>query len=103
MGLAEQIDQLLADFQERQVPKVTPRSLVLPGLPGKADVVVGMRRSGKSYFLYQDIQEKLRSGVDRERILYLNLEDERLLPLDVQELRLIPEAFYRRCPANKDR
>lgn len=49
------IEALIADFQERELPRVTPRSLSLPSLPGKADVVVGMRRSGKTWFLYQQI------------------------------------------------
>jgi predicted AAA+ superfamily ATPase len=101
-GIGEIIDRLIADFQERDLPLVTPRSLSLPGLPGKADVVVGMRRSGKTWFLYQQIVDRLASGVDRGRLLYLNFEDERLLPLTASDLSLIPEAFYRRTPANRE-
>jgi len=102
IGLAELIDALIADFQERDLPQVTPRALSLPGLPGKADVVIGMRRSGKTWFLYQQIQERLASGVERERLLYLNFEDERLLPLAAADLGRIPEAFYRRFPASRE-
>ncbi|HSK79455.1 MAG TPA: ATP-binding protein [Thermoanaerobaculia bacterium] len=101
-GLGELIDALIADFQERELPRVTPRALALPGLPGKADVVVGMRRSGKTYFLYQQIQERLAGGIDRGRILYLNFEDERLLPLAAADLSRIPEAFYRRFPSSRE-
>jgi predicted AAA+ superfamily ATPase len=101
-GLAETIDALIADFQEREIPRVTPRALALPGLPGKADVVVGMRRSGKTFFLYQQIQERLASGIDRSRLLYLNFEDERLLPLSAADLSRIPEAFYRRFPESRE-
>jgi uncharacterized protein len=101
-GLAELIDGLIADFQERELPRVTPRSLSLPGLPGKADVVVGMRRSGKTWFLYQQIAERLASGIGRERLLYLNFEDERLLPLAAADLSRIPEAFYRRFPDSRE-
>jgi uncharacterized protein len=102
IGLEELLDRLIADFQERELPRVTPRSLSLPGLPGKADVVVGMRRSGKTYFLYQQIGDQIASGVDRGRLLYLNFEDERLLPLSATDLARIPEAFYRRVPANRE-
>lgn len=101
-SLGELIDALIADFQERELPRVTPRALALPGLPGKADVVVGMRRSGKTYFLYQQIRDLLARGVDRGRLLYLNFEDERLLPLAAAELSRIPEAFYRRFPASRE-
>lgn len=101
-GLGELIDRLIADFQERELPQVTPRDLSLPGLPGKADVVVGMRRSGKTWFLYQQIADRIANGIDRGRLLYLNFEDERLLPLPASDLSRIPEAFYRRAPANRE-
>jgi uncharacterized protein len=101
-GLGELIDRLIADFQERELPRVTRRDLSLPGLPGKADVVVGMRRSGKTYFLYQQIGERLASGIDRGRLLYINFEDERLLPLAGADLSRIPEGFYRRFPASRE-
>jgi uncharacterized protein len=101
-GPGEVIAALIADFQERELPRVTPRTLALPGLPGKADVVVGMRRSGKTWFLYQQIAERLAGGVGRERLLYLNFEDERLLPLAASDLSRIPEAFYRRFPSSRD-
>lgn len=96
------IDGLIADFQERELPRMTARKLSLPGLPGKADVVVGMRRSGKTWFLYQQIEERLASGIGRERLLYFNFEDERLLPLAAADLSRIPEAFYRRFPASRE-
>jgi hypothetical protein len=101
-GLSELIDRLIADFQERDLPRVTRRDVSLPGLPGKADVVIGMRRSGKTWFLYQQIQDRIASGIDRARLLYLNFEDERLLPLNAADLSRIPEAFYRRTPANRE-
>lgn len=101
-GLGELIDGLIADFQERDLPRVTLRTLSLPGLPGKADVVVGMRRSGKTWFLYQQIEERLASGIERNRLLYLNFEDERILPLAASDLSRIPEAFYRRVPSNRE-
>lgn len=103
IGLDEVIDRLIADFQERDLPRVTPRTLTLPGLPGKADVVVGMRRSGKTWFLYQQIEERLAAGIERERLLYLNFEDERLLPLAAADLSRIPEAFYRRYPSSREK
>lgn len=102
IGLDDLLDRLIADFQERDLPRVTPRNLSLPGLPGKADVVVGMRRSGKTWLLYQQIGDRIADGIDRSRLLYLNFEDERLLPLAAADLSRIPEAFYRRFPASRD-
>lgn len=101
-GRSNLIETLIADFQERDLPVLTPRNLSLPGLPGKVDVVIGMRRSGKTWFLYQQIADRLAQGIDRSRLLYLNFEDERLLPLAASDLSKIPEAFYRRFPASRE-
>ena len=102
MSPREQIDARVADFQDRDLPELTPRRLTLPGLRGKVDAIVGMRRSGKTYFLYQQIRERIESGIGRERLLYLNFEDERLLPLSASDLHLVPEALYRRFPKSRD-
>lgn len=44
-------------------------------------ILVGIRRAGKSYLLYQDIQTRLNRGEQSAQdILYINFEDERLSP-----------------------
>ena len=69
------IEQLVAEQQERPLPRIVPREVPLPTVAGKADAVIGMRRSGKTYRLFGEMHALLRSGVQRTRILYLNLED----------------------------
>lgn len=101
--MIELLDRMMADFVERPLPALTPRHVRLPWLRGKIDTVTGMRRSGKTFFLYQRIAELLRDGAPRESVLYLSFEDERLLPLGAADLHLVPEAFYRRYPAMKRR
>jgi len=44
----------------------------MPRIPGNADVVIGMRRSGKTYALFQEMQRLLAEGVPRDRLLYMN-------------------------------
>ena len=39
---------------------------------------MGIRRAGKSYLLYQRIQQLLANGTGWDEILYINFEDERL-------------------------
>ncbi|MCB9537052.1 MAG: ATP-binding protein [Myxococcales bacterium] len=97
--MVEVIEQIVADALARPLPDATQRRVVLPALPGKVDAVVGMRRSGKTWLLFETMKRLLAAGVPRERMLYVNFEDDRLLPLDVTQLRLFPEAFYRRVPA----
>ena len=97
------LEQLIADFHERNLPAFTRRRVRLPMLPNKIDTVIGMRRSGKTWFLYQVISDLLSRKSPKESILYLNLEDERLMPMKVSELQQIPDVFYRRYPGMKDR
>mgnify|MGYP006287005725 FL=1 len=91
-------DQLIADFHERPLPALTRRDIRLPWIPGKIDTVMGMRRSGKTWFVYQVIDDLLNQGRSKESVLYVSLEDERILPLKGSELHRIPEAYYRRYP-----
>lgn len=96
------IEQIIADFHERQLPTFTRRQAKLPMLSNKIDTVIGMRRSGKTWFLYQVMSDLLDQEIPIEKILYMNTEDERLLPMVASELHLIPETYYRRYPHLKD-
>ncbi len=97
------IDQLIADFHERQLPEMTRRQIRLPWIQGKIDTVIGMRRSGKTWFLYQVMRELLQEGFPADALLYLNFEDERLMPITPSDLHHIPDTFYRRYPHLKER
>jgi len=103
MSIRDVIDELVATSQRQPLPSLTPREVELPLLPGKVDVVTGMRRVGKTYFLFQSMAERLRDGIEPERLLYLNFEDERLMPMEAADLHHVPEALQRRHPALHDR
>jgi len=96
------IEQLIANFQETQPPELTRRDVEIPWLDNKIDTVIGMRRSGKTWFLFQVISDLLTKGHPIESILYMNFEDERLLPLSVSDLYLITDSYYRRYPFMRD-
>lgn len=54
-------------------------------------VFVGVRRAGKSYVLYEKIQELLREGHSWDEMLYLNFEDERLAGFEASDFNTIIE------------
>jgi predicted AAA+ superfamily ATPase len=56
-------------------------------------VFVGSRRAGKTYCMFQIINNLIQSGLSIERILYINFEDERLLELKLEDLNLIIDCF----------
>lgn len=57
-------------------------------------VFVGVRQAGKSYLLYQLMQQKMRSGVQTEDIVYVNFDDERLIGMTAADFDLILQAYH---------
>lgn len=92
----------LADALVAPVPVLTRREIRLPKIPGKALAVIGMRRSGKSCFLWQCLADLLAAGEPRESLVYLNLEDERLAGIDASDLSFLLESYFHRHPEFRD-
>ena len=61
--------------------------------PHSCYVLVGLRRVGKSYMLYQRIHDLLQQGHSIEEILYFNFEDDRLADIQLSDLDLIKQAY----------
>lgn len=81
---------VLADYQN-EIPKhnVIPRKFRFEEFANY--IFVGIRRAGKSYLLYQRIQELLAGGIGWDEMLYINFEDERLENMNVADLNLLLE------------
>ena len=52
---------------------------------------VGIRRTGKSYLMYQQIKQLEEKGIPLSQIVYVNFEDERLLEITTEDLNTILE------------
>lgn len=84
------IKQILLDNQSEVINyEVNPRNFIFEEFGNY--VLVGIRRAGKSFLLYQRMQEMLQSGLDWSDMLYINFEDERLVEMKVEDLNLILE------------
>ncbi|HQF53609.1 MAG TPA: ATP-binding protein [Fibrobacteria bacterium] len=95
-SLKSVLSEKLADSLTGALPSLTSRKV--QGelfLPGKATVIVGMRRVGKTSFLYQLRQERLKSGTPRDQLPYINFEDERLAGLDASHLGFLLDELER--------
>jgi len=53
-------------------------------------VIIGLRRVGKTYLLYQLIKEQIKNP---EKVLYINFEDERLIGFTYKDFDLILEGY----------
>jgi len=100
--MIETLKSLILDFQESRLATGVPRRLQIKAVPGKAAVCIGVRRSGKSTYLFQVIARLRSRGVPRQNILYLNFFDDRLHALRQENLGLILEAYYGLYPEKKN-
>lgn len=97
------IRQKIVDSLATPPPALTRRDIRLPRIPGKAIAVIGMRRVGKTCFLWQVLAERQAAGIERDGLLYLSFEDERLAGMTAPDLNLVVEEYYRLNPDWRDR
>ena len=57
-------------------------------------VFVGVRQAGKSYLLYQHIQQLIEAGTKLEDIVYINFDDERLKAMKATDFDFILQAYH---------
>ncbi len=95
------LKEILLDFQEMPLATGVPRRMGLTPVAGKASVCIGVRRGGKSTYMFQIMEHLLANGVQRRNILYLNFFDDRLHGLNRENLNLILEAYYSLYPEKK--
>jgi predicted AAA+ superfamily ATPase len=94
----EIIKKILLDFEPEKISLVR-RDLSIPFNSSLIISLIGPRKAGKTYFLYQIIQDLLKKGLKKEQIVYINFEDERLLPLTKDDADLVLEAYFELYPS----
>lgn len=82
--------------ETRRIPEILPgipRALQAEVLPGKATVLMGIRRSGKTTVLSQWMAGLRSQGVSRRNILHLDFFDERLAGFGPDHFQSIVDVF----------
>jgi predicted AAA+ superfamily ATPase len=84
---------LFREFEELGPPELVRRDMGTgEAKRGHAISIIGPRRAGKTFCMFQLIQE-LEARRPGERALYLNLEDDRLLNISLEDMDLVLPAF----------
>ena len=84
------LKQILASNQKDiEKYQIVPREL--PSDEFERRVFIGVRRAGKSFMLYQKMQQMLAEGHSWEDMLYLNFEDDRLADFKSEDFEMILE------------
>ena len=64
------------------------RGLIIEPIRGKASILIGVRRCGKSTIMAREIRALLSQSVPKSHILYLNFFDDRLRDVNLAGLVL---------------
>ncbi|HEY5806207.1 MAG TPA: ATP-binding protein [Candidatus Saccharimonadales bacterium] len=97
MDKKELLKTIILDSQSRTIPKIWARSLAIPLDAGKIITLTGVRRSGKTYHLFDLMNQLKAKNIANERLLYINFEDERLR-LESTEIDLVLQAYQELYP-----
>ncbi len=96
MEKKEIIKSLIREFHHKSLPKYRTREILIPLNLEKVITLIGSRRSGKTFLLYQIIDHLLQE-IDKTAIVYFNFEDERLELID-GEADLILQSYRELYP-----
>lgn len=97
--IGEEAREYLLDFQKGTLPELVERDLKIAETK-KIKSLIGPRRAGKTYFMYQEMKRLLANGIKKESILYLNFEDPRLSGIAFREIRELIKLHWQLYPAS---
>jgi len=91
------IQQIILDYHKSDISSKNKRLTGIAAAASplrKAHVLMGIRRAGKTYLLYQHMQQLLSAGCPKEKLLYVNFEDDRLINFHVGQFQNILDAYF---------
>lgn len=95
--MKQTIKDIILENQNTDFPNLVYRKIDIPINLNIIVSLIGARRSGKTYILYQVIEQLVKKKVKKENILFLNFEDERL-KLNSTNLDQILQAYQELYP-----
>jgi len=70
---------IINEWKEIGIPKdILERDYAIRPQKRKVTVLTGARMTGKTYLMFQTMKRLIESGVDENRVFYINFEDERV-------------------------
>lgn len=97
------LEEVIVEFHKMGIPELNKRELMhnIPVDIDKAITIIGLRRVGKTYLLYQIAQELVDNGLKLENIFYINFEDNRLEGISSSDLSKVIELYKKHNPEAK--
>ena len=98
MSLRSTFQSVISLHQEELPYDLIDRNFSLPTDKSNIVTVTGVRSCGKSSLLKLAVNNLLKSGVEKERILYIGFDDERFSEMKVQDFDEILQAYREMFP-----
>ncbi len=95
----EILKRIILEFK----PKVAKKRELKIKNTKKIVSLVGLRRVGKTYYFYYLINQLLKKGIEKERILYVNFDDDRLFGFNIKDFDNLIESYYELFPQYKNK
>lgn len=99
----DDLAKLVRDSLEEEDADFVERDEVIRNLPEPArfnlvHIVTGMRRCGKTFYLFQLMAHLRKAGVPHRDMLYFNFSDDRLKPAPEHIMDMVVEEYWRQVP-----
>jgi predicted AAA+ superfamily ATPase len=93
--LKSAVKELLVKFHSKPLPEIIDREVNFQDFKrvNKVFVVIGPRRAGKTFVLYQEMKRLIAQGHQLKDFVYLNFENEKLAEFKANQLGLILDAY----------
>lgn len=98
--MKDNIKKIIIEWEDRGKINIIPRLSQLT-YSEEINTVIGLRRCGKTYFIFSQIEALLEKGIGPTEFMYINLDEERLTELKGIGLDMIMEAYYELYPENR--
>ena len=86
---------VINEWRVRELPSHVKREMEIPLEASSIVCIAGGRQVGKTYRIFQLIENLLSNGFPKDNILYVNFEHERLRNLDAVHLEEMMRVFYK--------
>ncbi len=99
------LKEMISEFHVSGLPPFYRRDIKVPEFKriNKIITLVGPRRAGKTYLLYQIMKSLLNKGHEITDFVYINFENERLFGIKAQDLHNILKAYTELYPRKKNK
>ena len=92
------IKKIIIEFHESELPEMIQRDYRINIKTNKIITLIGPRRSGKTFFLYNIIKLLENTDVEKKDIVYVNFEDPRIYPFSAKDIDILIEAYLELYP-----